>query len=115
MYEATLQPISNRADWIGTFEMIDDDTGAVIEDLSGVELVVEVRERRGCRALLSATTANGKITDSGSGVLEWRFPRSEMTGICPGSYEIGITISRDDMTDQELIGVVPIIDGVVSR
>jgi hypothetical protein len=38
-----------------------------------------------------------------------------MTGICPGSYLMGITISRDDLTSQQLIGIIPIVDGIVSR
>lgn len=115
MYEATLQPVSNRADWLGTFEMIDGDTGELITDFTGVSLVIEVRERRGCRAVLSATIDNGKITDVGNGAFEWHFTRSEMACLCPGSYELGITMSRDNLTDQELIGIIPVVSGVVSR
>lgn len=115
MYEATLQPVSNRADWLGTLEMLDDDTGEAITDLTGVSLVIEVRARGAHHPILSATTDNGKVTDAGNGVFEWHFDRAEMSAVCPGSYEIGITMSRDDLTDQELIGIVPIVDGIVSR
>lgn len=115
MYDATLKPVSNRADWIGTFEMVDDDTDQVITDLSDISLTIEVRKRGDCRPVLVATNENGRIIDAGNGILQWRFTRTEMTAICPGSYEIGVTISRDDETDQKLIGTVPIIDGIVSR
>lgn len=115
MYEATLEPISNREDWIGTFEMIDDTTGEVITDLTGVSMVLEVRERRTHCVVLSATNDNGKVVDAGSGVLQWHFPLTDMTGLCAGSYLLGITISRDDLTSQQLIGVIPVMDGIVSR
>lgn len=115
MYEATLEPISNREDWIGTLELIDDDTGEVVTDLEGVSMVLEVRERRTQCVVLSATTDNGKVTDAGGGILEWHFTLTDMTGICAGSYLLGITLSRDDLTSQQLIGVVPILDGITSR
>lgn len=115
MYEATLEPISNREDWIGTLEMINDDTGEVVTDLDGASMVLEVRDRRTRCVVLSATTDNGKVLDAGDGILQWHFPVTEMTGVCPGSYLMGITISRDDLTSQQLIGIIPIVDGIVSR
>ncbi|MDX3926735.1 MAG: hypothetical protein QHC90_13150 [Shinella sp.] len=115
MYEATFQPISNRADWFGTFEIVDDDTGSVIENIDGITIKIDLRKSRDCYPVLSASTENGKVTDSGNGVFEWHFTRSDMTQLCPGSYDFGLTIMRDEITIQELIGVVPIVDGVVSR
>lgn len=113
MYEANLEPISNREDWVGTIELIDDDTGQVVTDLSGFSMTLEVRDRRTRCVVLSATTDNGKVTDNGGGVIGWNFPATDMAVICPGSYHLGITISRDGLTSQLLIGVVPVLDGVV--
>lgn len=115
MYDARFQPVSNRADWIQPFEIIDDSTGEVITDLSGVSVIIEVREQGSCYARLSGTTDNGKVTDLGGGVMQWFFPRSEMIGVCPNTYEVGLTFERDDVTTQILIGIVPIVDGIVSR
>lgn len=115
MYEARFEPVSNRADWSQPFEIVDEDTGETVTDLTGLSVLVEVREPGTCYARLSASIDNGKITDQGGGVLEWLFPRSDMTGLCPQSYEIGITLERDDFTTQYLIGIVPIVDGIVSR
>ncbi|GEC33564.1 hypothetical protein N181_25250 [Sinorhizobium fredii USDA 205] len=114
MFEARFEQVSNRADWVQPFEIVDDDTGETITDFTGVEVTIEVREQGSSYARLSASIDNGKITDLGNGVLEWQFPRSDMTGLCSGSYEIGVTIERDDLTTQYLIGIVPIVDGIVS-
>lgn len=115
MYQANFEPVSNRADWAQTFEIVDDDAGTIITDFTGVSVTVELREPGSCYARLSASIDNGKIADQGNGILEWLFPRSEMTGLCAMTYEIGVTIERDDFTTQYLIGTLPIVDGIVSR
>ncbi len=114
MYQAVFEPISNRADWIGNLQLQNEETGAPITDLTGVEVTLEIR--RECYSpYLSATFANGRIIDQGNGVMQWRFTASDMHGLCPDTYDIGITLSRDGITEQELIGSLPIIDGVVRR
>jgi len=115
MYQGNLEAISNRADWFGTIELVNDDTGEVISDLSGVTVNLVIRDR-GCRTpILSATTEDDRITFIGDGIIQWHFTATDLARLCAGSYEIGITVSRDDITDQELIAVLPIIDGVVRR
>ncbi|MCB5205004.1 hypothetical protein LH464_21290 [Neorhizobium sp. T786] len=113
MYEAQLNPISNRADWIETIELVDDDTGEVITDLTGVTAVVEVRSRAPCYRHLGGTTEDGRIIIADGGIIQWRFTAQEMRGLSPGPYEIGFTITRDGITEQELIGSLPVVDGVV--
>lgn len=115
MHDARFEPVSNRADWSQPFEIIDDDTNNSITDIAGVSMRIEVREQRSNRPRLVASFDNGKITNLGNGVLEWHFSRSEMTGMCAGTYEIGVTLERDGLTTQYLIGIVPIVDGIVSR
>jgi hypothetical protein len=115
MYQATLSPVSNRADWSMSFEIVNDDTDETITDLTGVSVTIEVRESRCYSPRLTASTANGKIVDLGNGVLEMQFTRSDMTGLCAGTYEIGVTIERDDYTSQYLIGTLPVLNGIVSR
>jgi hypothetical protein len=114
MYQGTLDPISNRADWFGTLQLVNDDTGEIITDLTGVTIVIQIG--KDCyHPILSATLDNGKVTDLGGGVLQWHFAASEMRGVCPETYEIGITMTRDDVTEQEFIGYLPILDGVVRQ
>lgn len=113
MYETQLNPISNRADWIETIELIDDDTGEVITDLSGVTVKMEVRDPVSLFTRLSATTEDGHIALPGFGIIQWHFTKTEMSALCAGTYEIGVVVTRDDLTEQELIGVLPVYDGVV--
>jgi hypothetical protein len=115
MMPLALEPISNRADWFGAFELINDDTGEVITDLTGVTVKLAVRPKGHghCYPSLTGTTEDGIISIIGEGVIEWHFPASRMACVCAGTYDIGITVTRDDLTDQELIASLPVIDGVV--
>ena len=113
MYQGTLEPISNRADWFGTLEIVDDETGEVVTDLSGFTVSIAVRNDRQSPEM-TAYTGDSHITADG-GVIQWRFAASEMGRLCPGTYEVGITLSRDGITVQQLIASLPIVDGVVRR
>lgn len=113
MYTAQLKPVSNRADWIETIELIDDDTGQIITDLSDVTVNVEVREAS-CRSrVLIGSSDDGHVTYPGNGIIQWMFSRSEMSALTADIYEIGVTVTRNGFTEQELIGSLPIVDGVV--
>lgn len=114
MYDAQLKPVSNRADWIETIELIDDDNEQIITDLSDVTMRLEVKDRD-LRRCLTATTEDGHIEFKGFGIIQWHFSKSEMSQLCAGTYEIGITVMRDGITEQELIGSVPVVDGVVRQ
>lgn len=116
MYQGTLEPVSNRADWIGTLQLLNEDTGTIITDLSDVTVNLVVRRRNEyCSPSLTATFENGKFENLGGGVIEWRFPASEMSQLCADTYDIGITMTRGGVVEQEFIGTVPVIDGVVRR
>lgn len=113
MYQGAIETISNRADWIGDIELIDDDTGEVITDLTGVDVRIAVRPKGSCYPVLTGSIDDGIVSIVGSGVIEWHFSAAQMTAVCAGTYDVGITVSRDDITEQELVASVPIIDGVV--
>lgn len=113
MYQGSLSPISNRADWFGTLELVNDGTDEVITDLTGVEVEIVLRDRLCKTPRLTATMANGKVTTPGGGVIQWQFTEPEMSSICAGSYEIGMTLTRDGVVVQQIIGVQPVLDGIV--
>lgn len=113
MFDATLEPVSNRADWIETIELVDDDTGEIITDLSGVSVALQVRARDCCSPILSASSDAGTITIGEGGIIQWHFTKTQMGGLCAGVYDIGITVTRDGITEQELIGTMPVLEGVV--
>jgi len=130
MYQGILEPISNRADWFGTIELVNDDTNEVITDLSGVSVRLEVRSApqnttgynyynggygfvENCsQVVLTASTDTGEITIVGS-VIEWHFTPAQLANLCAGSYAIGVLVSRDNITEQELVATLPVIDGIV--
>ncbi len=113
MYEANFAPVSNRADWLGTIELVYDDTNEILTDLTGLSVLLEVRSRNPPCRVLMATTDDGHITLTPDGVIQWQFSADEMRGLSAGTYEIGVTITREDITEQELVGSVPVIDGIV--
>ncbi|MGY5779975.1 hypothetical protein [Rhizobium sp. LEGMi135b] len=112
-YEANFAPVSNRADWFGTIELINDDTNEILTDFDGLSVLLELRSRSPQCRILSASTDDGHIELTADGVIQWHFTVDEMRRLTPGTYEIGITITREDITEQELIGSVPVIDGIV--
>jgi hypothetical protein len=114
MYVGSLPPISNRASWLFSSEVVDDETGELI-DLSGLTITLEVREQACGRTVLSATTGNGKVTTPSMGLFSASFTRDEMAALCAQTYDVGATISDDTDTAQFIIGTVPVLDGVVSR
>lgn len=120
MYRGTLDEESNKATWTDDVEVTDEE-GTLI-DLTDAVIVLEVRAKRAIddydtnitNAILSATTANGKITLQGTGVFRFSFTKSEMNTLCAGTYDIGVTVERDGETDQVLIGQLPLLDGIVT-
>lgn len=113
MYEATLKPVSNRADWIETVELVNDDTGEVITNLNDVVVVVAVRTCDPPTTYLTGSSQDGHIEFVPGGIIQWRFTAAEMRSLAARTYEIGVTVTRDGITEQELIGVLPVLDGVV--
>jgi hypothetical protein len=111
---ATLQA-SSRADWIDTLEFRDDANALI--DLTDATIILDVRRPNVIddTPVLSATTDNGKIEITGLGVAEFHFPRSEMIGVHPQSYDLGVTIARDGVTDQAIVASVLIYDGIVRK
>ncbi len=103
---------SNRADWIITFELIDDDTDEVITNLDDVTVRFQVR--KGCAPILTALTGDTHVTVT-SGVIEVRFTASQMSGVCAGTYEVGLTIERDGLVEQEIIGSLPVVEGIARQ
>jgi hypothetical protein len=113
MYEANFAPVSNRADWFGTIELIYDDTGEILTDLTDLSVLLEIRSRNPPCRVLSASTDDGHIELTATGIIQWHFTADEMRRLAPGTYEIGIAITREDFIEQELVGSVPVIDGIV--
>lgn len=103
---------SNRADWRFWLKNTDPTNGSLV-DFPIDQITLQVRRQDGCGPVLSAAPGDGKITAPSTGVLEVRFPASEMRGLCADTYEVGAIISDGTDTAQLILGTVPIIDGIV--
>src|SRR5262245_13551802 len=114
MYIGALDPVSNRADWRVTREIVDDDTDELV-DIAGASIVFEVRDQNGWAPILSASTSNGKVTIVDSGTFTVAFPASDMRQLCAGIYDVGCTITVAGEVHQFIIGTVTVLDGVVSQ
>jgi hypothetical protein len=112
MFIATLPPVSNRASWIESVELTDEETGEPI-DLTGCDIEVAVRPQGTTRPCLQASTGDDTVAIVDTGVFQFTFTPDQMRSQCVGTYDVGATISRDGETAQIVIGSVSILDGVV--
>ena len=112
MTEIRFPRTSNRADWRFWVKNTDPSNGSLV-DLPASQVTLQVRRHDGRGPVLSAAPGDGKITSPQAGVLEVRFPASEMRNLCPDTYEVGAIISDGTDTVQLILGAVPVTDGVV--
>lgn len=123
MYQGSLSAVTNQADWIAPFEVIDDDTDEAV-DLSTATITFQVRPQHddfrnssgsltSC-ASLSATTANGKVTILDTGVFQVWFTLTDMKTLASGNYDVGCVIEKAGVTTQFFVGTLPVIDGIVT-
>lgn len=111
MDNVTLEAASNRATYIQPGQAFNETGDAV--DLTGATIIFELRSCKSGSAVLSATTANSKVTISTT-TFTVRFEVSEMRNLCDKEYDVGCTILLSGDTTQLFIGKQPIVDGVVS-
>jgi hypothetical protein len=112
MRMGTLDPASNRATFQTIRQIVDTETGEAA-DLSGATITFEIRERGCLGAVLSATNGDG-IGLADAYTYQVTFSETAMRGLKEGTYEVGLTIERDGITTQVIIGLLPVHDGVVN-
>lgn len=114
MYVGALDPVSNRADWRVTREVVDDDTDELV-DLTGAMIAFEVRDQRNSVPTLRASTGDGRITIDDTGTFTVAFSAPDMRQLCAGIYDVGCTITLSGVVYQFIIGTVTVLDGVVCQ
>ena len=127
MYLVNFQQVSNSADWTDAIELRSEDDGELI-DLTDWNVTMQVRYGASANnyvgtfampygvsgtPVLEATTANGLITNPSTGVLTWSFPAASMMQVPAEYYDVGLIITKDAETFQLILGVVPIVNGIV--
>jgi len=127
-YGYVSSPASNRADWIETALVLDDDTGDPI-DLSLCRITMTLTNMRrnpntymGGYGLygptyldmitLTGSTDTGEIVVVALGTFQWTFTASQMSALPQGEYMIGIKMNQDDQTVQAVIGALTVLEGI---
>lgn len=113
MFLGTFDPASTRADWTCIVSFIDDDTGEAL-DISNAAILVEVRDPQSGATVISTSTANSGVSIVGTGTFQIAVPASVMRTLRPDTYEIGATYTLNDAVRQFVIGLLPVMDGVVT-
>jgi hypothetical protein len=114
MFIGTLDPASTRADWELLVAFVDDDTDEPLE-LSGASIIVELRDRLGGQIVISATTSNGLVSLVDTGAFQIAVPAATMKSLRDDMYEVGGTYTLNGSTRQFVIGLLPVLDGIVTR
>lgn len=111
MQQVNFEPISNREDWIDQFEVRDNSNALV--DLSAAAITFSVRDKNSKRVQLHAVVGSG-VTVDGPGLFTIHFPVADMRGMDASlMYEVGCVITRNEIAQQFIIGIVPIVDGII--
>jgi hypothetical protein len=119
MYQGPIDVISNKADWIGPFvQLIDDSDSSIINILNvsvGFDCSVYIKDLEpfGCQRVLGSI-ANGKVIassgDDGPG-FQWSFEASDLSSLCAGTYEFGIKTTTNGEVNDILVGTIAVIEG----
>jgi hypothetical protein len=129
-YGGVLAEVSNRASWIDCFELRDSETDEEIDFSTAQEIVLQlvaVTYDNFFRydysftfggvtgaLMITATLTGGQITIIQPGIFQVAFPRTMMNALVAGDYNCGVTIVKDDQTEQLFAGQVRVIEGFVT-
>jgi len=103
---------SNKADFIAEIIAVDVDTDEDI-DLTGA--TVEITIKDDCDTVrVTATIANGLITQPATTVLKLNIPEATMANLRAGTYRIGGAYSLNSEINQIYVGNLVVYDGIVT-
>jgi hypothetical protein len=94
---------TNRADWIESLELINDNTGEPLADAAtATEYKLEVTD---CgSAVLSASLVAGTITKPDLYTIKWEFSVAQLGALCPGNtYGVSLTMTIDSAKTEQLV------------
>lgn len=100
---------SNRATWVQSVRVIDENGDDV--DISAATITLAVERQGETTAAFSVTVGSGITVVSP--VFTFTFSETNMRTLDPGIHKVGCTITISDVVSQLLIGTVTIVDGIV--
>jgi hypothetical protein len=110
MYTGSLAAVSRREDWIAVSPLIDEDG----EERTLTDATFEMficKQNCPDSAVLSGSTADGKITLPSATTFQWAFTPTDMADLCAGTYDVFLRVTIDDVVTQILSCTVPIVEG----
>jgi hypothetical protein len=110
MYTGSLGTVSNKEDWIGISPLIDEDNTEVTLTDATFEMFV-CSQNDPNTAILTASTANGKITLPTTTSFQWAFTPGDMDDLCAGTYDVFLRVTIDSVVTQILSCSVSIVEG----
>lgn len=113
MFHGSLPEASNREDYEYIAQIVDSDTGDLI-DLSAATIVAQISDQNGCQRILLGTSS-GEITLPETDTFRIFIPRASMTCLCAGQYRFGLTIENGGQTTSFISGSISVFDGNVPR
>ena len=123
MFTGQVDVISNKATWRSQeYELVDEDDGTTTDltDIVDLDIVVTIRGLSGsvqdygttppAYAYATASIANGKVTVPGPG-FQWQFEVADLSGLCAGTYRIGVKVTMDGFVVDLIIGDITVVEG----
>jgi hypothetical protein len=118
MFTGQVDVISNRATWLSqVYDIVDedDDTTTDLTAVATLAIVVTVggfsaEKNCWCGPFVTASIANGKVTVPGPG-FQWQFEDTDLSGLCPGTYRVGVKVTMNGFIVDLIIGDLTVIEG----
>lgn len=115
IYRGSLGEISNKADWISPVYTLVDEADGVEVDLSSdsitVEIEIVIRDQNCGPSRLEGSLEDEKIILNGTG-FQWQFTPEDLTCLCPGTYDVGVAVTIDDIKHDVILASVTVLRGV---
>ena len=110
MYTGSLAAVSNQEDWIVVSPLIDEDGAETTLTDATLEMFI-CRPNDHSVSVLSGSTTDGRITLPTSTTFQWWFTHEDMNDLSPGTYDVFLRVTIDDVVTQILSCTVPIVQG----
>jgi hypothetical protein len=111
MYLGSLPSVSNREDWRQAMQLVDADTGEII-DIQLCTIMLTLRDFKTKQPMFKGSTDSGEISIAADNSFQWLFPAQTMGGLCQAQYELGLRISQEDRVAQLAIATIEVYEGI---
>lgn len=111
MYQGHFGEISNKADWSAFVEIIDDDTGDVVDLSVASQVYFEIKSPRGRGVLVSASLTDGKITLQDDNTAQISLSADDLRNVPPGQYRAALSFTLDNKKHDPVLGSISIVEG----